>query len=93
MAKLYIIKSVSTATPENHNYAGKVHTYYHGVGDMLIGSHTGDPWIDFPLSEYRIEAFGYSRMCDAKRNFSYRNPENSKYWSTVATIEEIECPM
>ena len=91
--KLYIIKSVSTATPENPTYAGKVHTYYHGVGDELIGAYTGDPWIDRNLTEYMIETYGYTRLCDAKRNWSYRNPENSKFWQTVVTIEEIECPM
>ena len=87
MEKRYIIKSVCTATPENDNFAGVVRTYYNGIGNKLIGSD--DPYFGYPL--YGVKLYGYTRLGDAKRNYTFRNSQNDKWWKREVSIEEIEC--
>lgn len=91
--KKYIIHSVSRATKDNPNFAGDVHETYHGKGDKLIGSygsHAERFWAVQEVTNYRLCEYGYDRLCDAKRNWSYRNPENDKYWQTEVEIKEVE---
>lgn len=87
MKKKYLVKSTSTATDENPNFKGEVHVYYYGKGDTLCGASeiTGL----FPLCSYMIEEYGYSRACDAKRCWSFNNPQNDKFWKTEVEIVEL----
>ena len=91
--KRYIIKETSVATPENQNFAGQTAIYYIGKGGSWLGkegsyaeaSHSVEP-----LKDWLLEEYGYSRKCDAARNWSYKNPENTKWWSSTAEILEFE---
>jgi len=87
--KKYIVKIVSTATAENKNFAGEVHTYWNGKNDTLLGADAGT-WLQIPLYNGMIKENGYSRLCDAKRNWGYRNPQNDKNWTTEVEIVEVE---
>ena len=87
--KKYIIKSVCTATAENKNFAGEVHTYWHGKEDTLLGADAGTS-LQIKLYDHMIGWYGYSRKCDAERNWSYRNPQNDKNWTTEVEIVEVE---
>lgn len=88
----YIVKLTSVATPENESFAGETCVYYYGKGGITLGVE-GDHavWSKMPLWEGGIRLHGYDRLCDAKRNWSYKNPENTKYWKSTAEIMEVEC--
>ena len=89
---LYLVKVTSIATSENPNFAGQESITYHGIGDRTIahiGSHAEAIHEVSELNQYMIETFGYLRECDAKRNWSYKNPENSKYWKSTAEIVDV----
>ena len=87
--KKYIVKSVSTATEENQSFKGEVHVYYHGKGDELIGTE-GVEMLKRDLTNWSIKKYGYDRLCDARRCYSYKYPENTKYWRTSVEIVEVE---
>ena len=83
----YLIESISTATARNENFAGECHLYYHGKGDELLFADTGTAFADCNrLTPYFVREYGYKRLSDAKRNWSYKNPENSKSWTTETKI-------
>ena len=83
----YLIESISTATERNENFAGEVHTYIYGKGDELMLMETPDGHCNVNhLTPYFVREYGYKRECDAKRNFSYTHPEDSKYWKTETRI-------
>lgn len=86
--KYYIIKVVAKATEENPNFAGKEHIYYYGKGQKLIAAY-GTGTIDQPLTEWFIEEYGYTRLCDAKRSWILNNPTHNKHWNEECTIEEV----
>ena len=91
--KIYLVKVTSVATAENSNFKGQESITYRGIGDRELayyGSHAEATNGVQELNQYMIETYGYSRLCDAKRNWSYKNPENSKYWKSTAEIEEID---
>ena len=92
--KRYIIKAVSTATADNPSFAGEVHTWWIGKGDKHLGlkvdnAKTWHEEFDL-LNRWNIKDFGYARKCDAVRNYSYRNPENTKFWTTEVEVVEFE---
>jgi hypothetical protein len=91
--KVYLVMVTSIATKENTNFKGQESITYHGVGDRLIahyGSHAVATHDVQKLDLYMVEKYGYTRKCDVKRNWSYKNPENSKYWKSIAEIVEID---
>lgn len=91
--KFYLVKETSVATSENRNFAGQIAINYYGVGSISIGcygTHAEATHAVQELSQYMIEEYGYSRKCDAVRNWVYKNPENSKYWKSSTEIVEIE---
>lgn len=81
--KKYLVKEVSTATSENKNFAGEVHVSWHGKSDEFC--YEGERFFRYLLEEY-----GYTRKVDAKKNWSYRNPENTRYWTSTVEIVEFE---
>lgn len=83
--KRYVVKETSVGTEENPNFAGEVQVWLHGVGDNLLSAREFNR-----LSDWFIREFGYARKCDAKRNWSYKNPENDNYWQSTVEIIEIE---
>lgn len=79
--KRYLVKQVSVATEENPNFAGETHVSFHGNhGIFDINAY----------SEYLVKEYGYKRRCDAKRNWTYKNPENSRFWKSTVEIVEVE---
>lgn len=87
----YLVKEISTATAENPNFAGQTSIYYFGKGERILakeGTHGTD--YNFNHIDWMINEYGYSRLCDAKRAYAYKNPENSKFWTSTVEIVEIE---
>ena len=85
----YIVKQVSVATEENKNFRGMVSIGYYGKDQKLIGhygSFAKEMHDEMELTNYAIKEFGYDRLCDAKRSWIYKNPENTKYWQSTVEI-------
>ena len=92
--KYYLIEEHSVATPENHNFNGQESFALKGKNDYLVsytGSHPENLFCVKKLWMSDVIEYGYTRKCDAKRNWTYKNPENTKYWKSTVKIVEIEC--
>lgn len=90
--KKYVVKETSIATNDNPNFAGDVIVTLSGKWQKTI-SHksTGKSKdCDFDLGEYGIKEYGYDRECDAKKSWVYKNPENTKYWTSTVEIVCVE---
>ena len=83
--KRYVVKETSVGTEENPNFAGEVQVWFHGVRDNLLSAKEFSR-----LSDWFIHNYGYKRKCDAKRNWAYKNPENTKFWQSVVEIIEFD---
>ncbi len=91
--KRYLVKSVSVATDENRNHAGQVLETLHGRGDQCLmarGSYAEASHFVRVLWESDVLEYGYTRLCDVKRCFSYKYPQNDKFWKTTVEIVELE---
>ena len=91
--KRYIIKSISKATDENKNFQGQEAIAYYGRAEKMIGyegTHAEAIHMVQDIHPYMVKEYGYTRLCDAKRNWSYRNPENTKFWRTKVEIIEFD---
>jgi hypothetical protein len=89
--KRYLVKTVSTATANNQSYSGETHTYIHGKDEYLLMADTRDKFVARDLmTPYFVRQYGYKRECDAKRSYSYKNPENTEYWRSTAEIITVE---
>ena len=42
------------------------------------------------LRECLIKGDGYTRECDAKRSWGYKNPETSKNWASTCEVVEFD---
>lgn len=83
---MYLIMECSVATKQNTNFHGTVSISFHGKGGKVVAiSHTL-PYLTNALWLADILEYGYSRECDAKRCWKYKNPENSKNWKSTTTI-------
>ena len=88
--KRYLVKEVSTATEENTNFRGEVSTGYFGKRDCLIKLDSlKDKRKDFDHTTWMLTDYGYKRLCDAKRNWTYKNPGISRFWFSTSEIVEI----
>ena len=88
MKTKYLVKVTETATKENENFFGEVHTCWYGKFDHLCGmENTRDS--NFRPCGYDIFNYGYDRICDAKRNWFYNNPQNDKFWTSAVKIVEF----
>ena len=87
--KKYLIKEVSTATDDNPNFRGEVQERLYGKGMEMIMCK-GTKYDDFDFSMYKYEEYGYDRECDAKKSWVYKNPENTKYWTSTVEIVCVE---
>lgn len=88
----WFVKKVSTATPENKNFAGEVHTYIIGkeyfrlYEDVPGGFYNGD----WTKCVHFVRKYGYKRPCDARRSYAYKNPQNDESWKTTVKLVSID---
>lgn len=87
----YAVKSIETATPLNDNFPGAVHTYIVGKEDFDLLAKGAGLWYDVNrLTSGFVRDFGYRRMCDVVRNYTYRHPgARSPYWSRSVSIVRL----
>ena len=89
--KRYLVKETSTATESNPNYAGDVSICYFGKAEhMLAREGTHLPKDNFNHFHFTLAEYGYSRKCDAKRSYTYKHPENTKFWTSTVEIVEVD---
>lgn len=88
----WFVKSVSTATPENKNFAGEVHTYIFGKNDFRLYEDVPGGFYNKDLTDCPncVIENGYKRFGDVRRSYSYKHPENSEYWRTTVKIVSID---
>lgn len=89
--KKYLVKETSIATEDNPSFAGQTAISWMGKGDTILKHVSPDGKSDCDLLRYTLDDYGYDRECDAKRNWTYKNPENDKYWTSTVEIVEVEC--
>jgi hypothetical protein len=93
--KKYLVKTTSIATEEN-DLTLRAQMSLHGRrqkripiiipdDDDLTGL-VSDCW----YLQWMIEKYGFNRPSDAKRSYAYRNPENTKYWTSTVQILEVD---
>ena len=91
--KRFLVKTISKATETNSNFAGTESISFYGKNQKLLG-HTGSyaeaTHSTVELKGYLVEEYGYTRECDAKRSWCYKNPENSEYWTSTCEVVEFE---
>ena len=91
--KRFLVKTISKATESNTNFAGTEVISFYGKNQKLLG-HIGScaeaPHTTMDLQKYLIKEYGYTRECDAKRSWCYKNPENSKYWTSTCEVVEFD---
>lgn len=91
--KKFIVKTTSYATNENPNFKGQVSIGYYGKNQKLIGhegSHAEANYTTMLMSNYFIEEYGYNRLCDAKKSWIFKNPENTKFWKTTVEVVQMD---
>ena len=91
--KVYLVKTVSMATENNPTFSGMEYISYSGKGEKTIatwGSAAEAMHSTKEMTRYDALEYGYKRKCDAVRSWMYKNPENSEYWKSVTSIEEME---
>ena len=90
--KKYIVKVTGKATENNLYSAGQEFVAYYGKNQKLlghIGSHAEAAHTTMDLKEYLIKEYGYTRECDAKHSWCYKNQEDRPFWRTTAEIVEV----
>jgi hypothetical protein len=90
----YLVHSTSVATEKNKAFFGETEESYHGKGNVLCGLYvySGDEIkrVKKFIPEYDARHYGYDSVSMAKRNWSYKNPENNPFWETTVEIIAIE---
>lgn len=88
----WFVKSVIMATKDNKNFAGEVHTYIFGKEEFRLFEDVPGGFYNKDLTDcpYCIIEYGYKRLCDAKRSYSYRNPQNDDFWRTTVKIVSLD---
>lgn len=84
----YIIKVTATATSDNPNFAGEVHTYYYGKDQYLIGDKTSTLEA---LDKYLVTEYGYKRRCDAVKASKFWDDYYAKYWDY--NVDIVKCAL
>ena len=95
--KRFLVKIISKATEINPNFAGTefISSYYGKNRKLLghighIGSYAEASHTAMDLRECLIKEYGYTRECDAKRSWWYKNPETSKNWTSTCEVVEFD---
>lgn len=90
--KKYLVKLTSVATENNVNFKGQVAVFYYDKDQKLISTE-GSTELDVKASKYMIKEYGYSRLCDAKRSWIYKNAvtlNRENFWKMSVEIVEVE---
>lgn len=89
--RFYLVKSTCKATEHNRNFCRETETYIHGKGEYLLYADTKDKYIACDLIiPCFVREYGYSRVCDAKRSYIYKHPDNTEYWRSTVEIVAVE---
>lgn len=91
---MYFVMVRSVATEENPCFAGDVQVVVIGKGSKIVamsGSHSDNTYSRIKFNGYWAKDYGYKSEAMAKRSYDYRNPENTKYWKSTASIVWIDC--
>ena len=91
----YIVHCVSRATDRNENFAGDVVESYSGKGGHGCGLYHYSAKNGFVverklLPDYDAKMYGYDRISDARRNYTFKNPQNDDFWQSNVEIIAIE---
>ena len=88
----WFVREVLTATPENKNFAGEVHTYIIGKDSFHLYEDVPDGFFNRDLTDcpYCIVEHGYKRPCDARRIYAYKHPQNDDSWKTTVKLVSID---
>ena len=88
--KRYFVKETSISTENNPRGANHISVTLFGKGDEMLKHESTFPGSDnFDLMWFKAEEYGYKRLSDAKRNWSYKNPQNDKMWRSKVEIIEV----
>ena len=77
----YVVKVTYTAKDSNPNFAGQVNTYISGKDCKMIEEKYAVQWW--------VENYGYSRRCDANRNWQMKNQGEELYWIKSCEVVEM----
>lgn len=80
--KRFLVKTIYTATESNKDFAGEKQVWF-SVKD-------GRSFKEENLFPHIIDWYGYTRECDAKKSFSYKNCESDENWNKQVEIVEFE---
>lgn len=90
METRFLVKVTATATENNKNFAGDVHTYIYGKDQELLkmeGTRYGQDFDN--MNTYFLKKYGYKRACDAQKSPSYKNAQAEEFWNYSAEIVEV----
>ena len=91
--KKYLVKVISRATEQNSNFVNQECISYYGKEQKTLcrkGSHAIATGSVIKMDNYLVKEYGYDRLCDAKRSYQFKHPENNKFWSSTSWIIEVE---
>ena len=88
----YLVKVTYVAKENNKNFAGETQVWYKGKKGRTVacdgGSFYGYP--KAPQDDYFTRVYGYDRLCDAKRSYSYKNCADEDAWYKSVEIVSVE---
>ena len=90
---MYFVEVVRRATENNVN-KGDCHVYVYGKKNMRVAeahSHQTEFLKDMDFYGPYAKQYGYTRMCDACRNWCFKNTENDKYWESYSRVIWLDC--
>ena len=80
--KRFLVKTIYTATESNKDFAGEKQVWF-SVKD-------GRSFKEENLFPHIIDWYGYTRKCDAKRSYAFKNAESDENWNKQVEIVEFE---
>lgn len=89
----YLVKSISVATENNPSFkAGDTDICWYGKKNVVVGRlpNINQKYSSAYWFNHLVLKSGYDRACDAKKNWCYKNPENTKYWKTTVEIIAVD---
>ena len=76
----YLVKVTYKAKENNPNFAGKTEVYYFGKDGHALG-YVPPLWF--------IGRYGYTRKCDALKNFHFKSADDEIYWYKNVEVVEM----
>jgi len=90
---MYFVKEVMKARGNNPNYAGQECVTLWGKQDQWIeryGSYAESTYTVKQFNPYLGLDYGFKRICDAKRSYIYKHPEE-RYWDVEVSVVWKDC--